>query len=158
MLSTLGLLQRTAIGALYISTELFLLTDTSLDYQDTWEFSKSRIAEMHLLANSANWNSVATGDTAIAVSAVATSLGGAVVSLLQPAARGAVSAAASTVVPHLATFLQPVRPETRGDGTRASDYNVMATAILMVTLVKMQAASDCQYLSTSIDIVVQQAV
>jgi ubiquinone biosynthesis protein COQ9 len=120
----LGLVQRTAIGALYISTELFLLTDSSLDYQDTWEFTRTRIAEMHLLANSANWNSIATGDTAIAFSAVATSLGGAVVSLLQPAARGAVSAAASTIVPHLATFLQPVRQETRGDGTRASDYNV----------------------------------
>lgn len=126
----LGIAERTAIGALYISTELHLLADDSLDYEATWAFLKSRIAEMHLLANSANWTSVVSGDTAIAATAVATSLCGAVVSLLQPAARGVVSAAASTVVPHLATFLQPLQSQqtTSGDGSRTSDYNVIAAS------------------------------
>jgi len=120
----LGIMERTAIGALYISTELFLLSDESEDKNETWEFLRLRIGEMQLLAQNADWNSVANGDTAIAASAVASSLGGALVSLLQPAARGAVSAAASTIVPHLATFLQPAQPQSSGDGTRASDINV----------------------------------
>lgn len=118
----LGIMERAAIGALYVSSEFHLLADDSEGYEATWAFVESRVREMELMAKSANLNGVLTGDTAVAASAVASSLGGAVVSLLQPAARGAISAVASTVVPHLATFLQP--PQIVKDGTRASDYNV----------------------------------
>ena len=118
----LGIMERAAIGALYVSTELHLLADDSEGYEATWAFVKSRVGEMELLAKSANLSGVLSGDTAVAANAVASSLGGAMVSLLQPAARGAISAVASTVVPHLATFLQT--PHTDQDGTRASDYNV----------------------------------
>jgi hypothetical protein len=58
------------------------------------------------------------------------SLGGAVVSLLQPAARGAVSAAATTILlPHFSTMLQSKETFGRGDGTaRSSDYDNVASA------------------------------
>jgi ubiquinone biosynthesis protein COQ9 len=118
----LGVMERAAIGVVYVSTELHLLADDSEGYEATWAFLKSRVAEMQALAHSTNLNGIVSGDTAVAASAVANSLGGAVVSLLQPAARGAISAVASTVLPHLATFLQSPQPVK--DGTRASDYNV----------------------------------
>lgn len=118
----LGIMERAAIAALYVSTELHLLADDSEGYEATWAFVKSRVGEMELLTKSVILNGVLSGDSAVAASAVASSLGGAMVSLLQPAARGAISAVASTVVPHLATFLQP--PQIVKDGTRASDYNV----------------------------------
>jgi rpsU-divergently transcribed protein len=118
----LGVMERAAIGVLYVSTELHLLADDSEAYEATWNFLKSRAGEMQVLAQSANLHGMVSGDTAVAASAVVNSLGGAVVSLLQPAARGAISAVAATVIPHLATFLQPPQPVQ--DGTRASDYNV----------------------------------
>ena len=113
----LGVMERTAIGAVYVSTELHLLADDSPNKEATWDFLKSRVKELEILAQSTSMDE----NTAVAASAVASSLGGAVVSLFQPAARGVISAVASTVVPQLATmFMQ----QSNNDGTRASDYNV----------------------------------
>ena len=60
------------------------------------------------------------------MTAVATSLGGAIISLAQPAALGAVSTVASQVVPQVTSML---RPETATEnvqataGTSADDYS-----------------------------------
>lgn len=126
----LGVVERVAIGALYVSTELHLLADDSPSYQATWDFLESRVQELQVMAQATDINGWLSSDTAVAASAVATSLGGAVVSLLQPAARGAVSTVASTIIPHLATFLQSPSSSSsssRQDGTRASDYDVVNT-------------------------------
>ncbi len=44
--TNLSPLERTAIGAVYVTTELHLLADTSPGYQDTWKFLHDRIQEL----------------------------------------------------------------------------------------------------------------
>eukprot|EP00521_Asterionellopsis_glacialis_P006934 CAMPEP_0195289740 /NCGR_PEP_ID=MMETSP0707-20130614/5889_1 /TAXON_ID=33640 /ORGANISM="Asterionellopsis glacialis, Strain CCMP134" /LENGTH=315 /DNA_ID=CAMNT_0040349775 /DNA_START=138 /DNA_END=1085 /DNA_ORIENTATION=- len=99
-------LEQTAIGAVYVATELHLLTDTSVDKQDTWTFCQSRLGELEFVAQSSNMSSILNGTAAVATVSVASSLGSAVLSLAQPAARGMVSMAASTFVPQIATLMQ----------------------------------------------------
>lgn len=93
--------QQLALGGVYVATELHLLTDQSPDYQDTWEFLHERVSEWERLFvtkhdggqdNSASsflfMNPSALlqqgGNVAYTASAVASSLAGGVVSLLQP--------------------------------------------------------------------------
>jgi ubiquinone biosynthesis protein COQ9 len=56
----LGLPQKMALGAVYVATELHLLTDTSPDYQDTWTFLSHRMDDWRRLTGS---SLVATGTT-----------------------------------------------------------------------------------------------
>lgn len=120
----LGPLERAAVGAVYAATELHLLADKSNGYQDTWKFLEERVGEVELVSNLTSSDKLVSSDAAVAASAVAFSLGGAVLSLAQPAARGAVSALAGTVVPQIATFMQPTPRASKAAGTRPSDYNV----------------------------------
>lgn len=38
--------KRTVLGGIYSTTELYMLTDTSVDFQDTWEFLDGRIRDV----------------------------------------------------------------------------------------------------------------
>mmetsp|Transcript_2447 Transcript_2447/g.3254 ORF Transcript_2447/g.3254 Transcript_2447/m.3254 type:complete len:379 (+) Transcript_2447:214-1350(+) len=110
--SSLNPLERSAIGAVYITTELHLLADTSTNYKDTWSFLYNRIHELNYMAVQKHGSSL--GDytsqqnlqnSIIAATAVATSLGGAVISLINPAAKVGVSAVANTFVPQIMNFM-----------------------------------------------------
>ncbi|KAL3830052.1 hypothetical protein ACJIZ3_018854 [Penstemon smallii] len=46
--------KRTILGAIYSATELYMLTDTSADFQDTWAFLNGRIEDAFDLKNSVN--------------------------------------------------------------------------------------------------------
>lgn len=125
-----GPMERATIGAIYIATELHLLTDKSDNFEDTWKFLNQRVGELELVAKSTSLQYILKGDAAVATMAVAASLGGAVLSLAKPTARGIVSMTSSTIVPQLASFLQPQSssplPFTNtnvGEGTRPSDYD-----------------------------------
>jgi len=71
---------------------------------------------------------VLSPEMAVAATSVVTSLGGALMSLAQPAAIGAASTVASQVVPHLSSFMsdQPARSGSAmrsTTGTSANDYS-----------------------------------
>jgi rpsU-divergently transcribed protein len=93
--SSLSEWEQLTLGGVYVSTELHLLTDSSPDYQDTWEFLRQRVAEWERLVHASS-NSIGDpnlfqkgGDALYVASAVASSLAGGVVSLLQPNAQKA---------------------------------------------------------------------
>lgn len=99
--------ERTAIGAVYVATELHLLTDTSPDHQDTWNFLKLRVGELHMLAQHQQ-NPISSSDSIVATAAVVASLAGGLVSLAPPAvARGMQS-----IVPQLLTMILPMTATT----------------------------------------------
>jgi ubiquinone biosynthesis protein COQ9 len=110
----LSQLQRTAIGAVYVATELHLLSDDSVNQEASWQFLRDRMQELHLLAS--QQSSPFSGDSIVAASAVATSLAGAVVSLAQPAAMGV----ASSLLPQIIAMISP---PTAPVGTSAMDYS-----------------------------------
>jgi ubiquinone biosynthesis protein COQ9 len=149
--------QQLTLGGVYVTTELHLLTDQSPDYQDTWEFLHERVSEWERLFvtknnggpdNSAsaflfmNMNPTALlqqgGNVAYTASAVASSLAGGVVSLLQPNVM--LSKAASTLntnsvgssVPDLmwnALLKVPPPPFTStGGGSRAASDSTGSTS------------------------------
>jgi rpsU-divergently transcribed protein len=81
--------QEGALNALYIATELFMLTDSSADFVDTWRFLQHRLHDMEAAAAlSSNAYSIidtssANRQEAVSVmAAVLTSLGGAFISVL----------------------------------------------------------------------------
>jgi ubiquinone biosynthesis protein COQ9 len=45
-------LERIALGGIYVATELHMLTDTSPDYQDSWDFLKQRMNEWKVVSSS----------------------------------------------------------------------------------------------------------
>ena len=90
-------LERTAIGALYVATELHLLTDTSTNYEETWNFLRIRVGDLHGVRQQN------PSDSFVAATAVATSLAGGIVSLAQPAARTMIS----SILPQLMVMMQP---------------------------------------------------
>eukprot|EP00978_Attheya_sp_CCMP212_P000926 scaffold1975_cov54-Attheya_sp.AAC.3 len=103
--TTMGPLERAAIGGVYVATEFHLLTDHG-DCADTWTFLHQRVQELELMASSTSWDSLASGQTAVAATAVVASLGGAVVSLLQPAAFSTLSTITSSLLPQIQFILQ----------------------------------------------------
>lgn len=113
-------LERTALGALYVATELHLLTDTSHAYEQTWNFLKGRVGELHLLAQRRQQNPMSL-DSVVAASAVATSLVGGLVSLAQPTARGM----AYSVLPQFMSMVMPTtsNTSTTSPGSSPQDYS-----------------------------------
>ena len=71
--------ERVAVGIVYITTELYMLTDTSIDYEDTWRFLKE---QMNQLDHFKNVGFVPSGESLVLMSAVVSSIGGAIVSLV----------------------------------------------------------------------------
>ena len=87
-------LEKAAIGGVYATTELHMLADESPAFEQTAIFLEQRVRELETMAGAAS--SMGSGgpgmlspEMAVAATSVATSLGGALVSLAQPAALGA---------------------------------------------------------------------
>lgn len=135
----LGILEKSALGGVYVTTELHLLTDSSQDYCDTWTFLDHRVKDletaaqigihgvggvrgvggnMHLL----NQNQV------IAATSVATSMAGAVLSVLAPAFTTGVQTLASSVYPHVSNMIKKNDDDTNNNNTlskrSSKDYEV----------------------------------
>jgi ubiquinone biosynthesis protein COQ9 len=101
--------QQFTLGGVYVATELFLLTDQSPDWQDTWEFLHERVGEWEQVTSQMDagilMNPSAmlqhSSHVAYTASAVASSLAGGVVSLIQPNVMllAKAGAAASSSVP-----------------------------------------------------------
>jgi len=118
---SLSVLERGAIGAVYITTELHLLSDESEGYRDTWAFLNKRVRELELAAQS-NFSAIPSSDMLVAGAAVASSLAGAVISLVAPAAKTGIQAIAGSVVPQMMNFMQPQHVDSTV-GTKAQDYD-----------------------------------
>lgn len=119
---SIGILERGAIGAVYIATELHLLSDESNGFRDTWNFLDDRAKELESAASS-NLSIFPSPDMIVASSAVATSLAGAVISMAAPAAQAGVQTIAGSVVPQIMTFMQPPTIDSTV-GTKAKDYDL----------------------------------
>jgi hypothetical protein len=120
-------LERAGIGTIYATTELHLLTATSdQEVESTWIFLETRVQEWEQLRR--NSNRILSSDGVVAASAVASSLTGAVVSLLQPAVKQAATTVASSIMPHIFSILQQQQQQqqqtttTNDKWTRPSDY------------------------------------
>ena len=139
--SKLTLLERTAIGAVYVATELHLLADTSFEYQDTWNFLRDRIQDLDMikmnqssLFTHTNTTPQFNQDTIVAGVAVASSLGSAVLSLMTPVARNGVNAMVGTIAPQVMNLVSSVSASANiygsginddsNNGTKAKNYNI----------------------------------
>jgi len=80
--------EKTAIGAVYVTTELHLLMDESNDQQKSWQFLRERVHELHQMALLEGGNSFFCDDLIASASAVTTSLGGGAASLMFHPPRG----------------------------------------------------------------------
>lgn len=108
-------LHRMAVGAVYVSTELHMLSDTSPGYVDTWDFLSHRMDEYDRLAKGQmvlpNQNTV-TGATA-----VATSIGTAVLSLgltSMPGIKSVMDGVLSNATSASTTIMQTVLSKSTG--------------------------------------------
>mmetsp|Transcript_28710 Transcript_28710/g.42570 ORF Transcript_28710/g.42570 Transcript_28710/m.42570 type:complete len:229 (+) Transcript_28710:232-918(+) len=119
----LGLLERGAVGAVYVATELHLLSDESVDCQDTWIFLNQRVKELEAAAENNFSAFVPSPDTLVAGAAVASSLGGAVLSIVAPAAAAGVQSFAGSIVPQIMKFMQPPSVDSTV-GTKSQDYDL----------------------------------
>jgi ubiquinone biosynthesis protein COQ9 len=68
-------LHKAAVGAIYVATELHLLTDTSPNYQDTWTFLEHRLADYDQLRSSSSSSSGVSGAVSSTVQAAVQSAG-----------------------------------------------------------------------------------
>jgi len=125
--TSFGSLERGAIGAVYVATELHLLSDGSVDYQDTWSFLRKRVQDMELAAvHGSNLLPFPSSDIFVAGAAVASSLGGAVLSLVVPsvASQCGLQSVVGNVVPQIMNMVQqqPISVDST-IGTKAQDYD-----------------------------------
>jgi len=102
----LGQVERVAIGAVYVATELHMLADTSEGFEDTWSFLKERVGELELMATKRSSSGLMSPDMAVAASAVVSSMGGAVLSLFAPTAKMGVNSMVGTVLPNMMSLIQ----------------------------------------------------
>mmetsp|Transcript_8217 Transcript_8217/g.11681 ORF Transcript_8217/g.11681 Transcript_8217/m.11681 type:complete len:300 (+) Transcript_8217:145-1044(+) len=116
---SIGRLELGLVGAVYIATELHLLSDESDGFRETWNFLDDRAKELASAASSP----FPSPDMIVAGSAVASSLAGAVVSLAAPAAQLGVQTVAGSVVPQIMAFMQPPTIDSTV-GTKAKDYDL----------------------------------
>lgn len=132
-LPSVGFVERAAIGGVYAATELHMLSDESPGFEDTAIFLEQRVKDLETMAGAVS--SVGSGgpglfspEVAVAATAVATSLGGAIVSLAQPAALGAVSTVASQVMPQVTSLMQP---QAAAEGPGLQGQGPMTTLIFL---------------------------
>ncbi len=127
----LSQIHRTAIGAVYVTTELHLLADTSPGFKDTWSFLSDRMDQLDEIQESQSILPQFNQDTLVAGVAVASSLGSAVLSLLTPAARTSASALAGAVAPQVMNVMSYASSgpnaftsmSSSPPGTTAKDYD-----------------------------------
>lgn len=128
--SPIGLVEKGAIGGIYFATELHLLTDSSPGYVDTWTFLKQRVQDLETTATIATQMDVTKNgvgfsrDQWIAASSVATSMAGALLSVLAPALTTGIHSVASSVIPHIVKHSTPIHA-TSSVKSSAKDYNVI---------------------------------
>ena len=77
--------ERAAVGAVYLSTELFMLSDKSEDFSDTWRYLRNRMAEIGTVGDTVAGKGDPS-DAVVAAGATAAALGGACISLAGPVA------------------------------------------------------------------------
>ena len=130
-LPSVSIVERTAIGGVYAATELHMLTDTSPGFEDSAIFLERRVRELETMAGAAS--SMGAGgpglmspEVAVAATSVISSLGGAIISLAQPAALGAASTVASQIVPQVTSFMTSqssvAERTTPSEGSSVHDY------------------------------------
>lgn len=102
----LGQLERAAIGSVYIATELHMLADTSDGFEETWSFLKDRVQEMEVMAAKQSSSGLPSLEMAAAASMVASSMGGAFLSLFAPTAKMSMNSMAGTVIPNVMDIIQ----------------------------------------------------
>lgn len=120
-LPPLGQIERVAIGAVYVATELHMLADTSDGFEDTWSFLKERVGELELVATRRSSSGLLSPEMAVAASAVAASMGGAVLSLFAPATRMGVNSMVGTVLPNMMSFVQQQQQHVWDMGTSQTE-------------------------------------
>ena len=132
-LPSVGVIEKAAIGGVYATTELHMLADESPAFEQTAIFLEQRVRELETMAGAAS--SMGSGgpgilspEMAVAATSVATSLGGALVSLAQPAALGAASTVASQLMPQVSSFMSGQATSggsamSSTPGTSANDYS-----------------------------------
>lgn len=124
LLQPLGQLDRIAIGAVYVATELHMLADTSNEFEDTWSFLKDRVGELELMATKQASSGLLSPEMAVAASAVASSMGGAVLSLFAPAAKMSVNSMTDTILPNMMNLInRQQQHSTTPPGTHSNDYD-----------------------------------
>ena len=121
-----SLLERAAIGSIYLATELHMLMDDDLTtFATTWQFLDQRVNEFNNISLPSNTPEIQTS-----ANAVLSSLGGATISLLQPAIKVGLGSVASSVIPAFINLMQPPssqseKTETNSTkGVHAQDYTI----------------------------------
>lgn len=128
-LPPLGQLERVAIGAVYVSTELHMLADTSDGFEETWSFLKERVGELELMATKHSSSGLMSPEMALAASAVASSMGGAVLSLFAPATKMGLNSMAGTILPNMMSLIQQQQHNVWNMGAnQTGDKNGNATS------------------------------
>jgi len=120
-----GHVQRLALGAVYVATELHLLTDTSPNYQDTWDFLQQRVQEWERVFLK-NDLSLPNSDTFFVASSVATSLASGALSLIKPNGMNSLATAPEQLWNAFSQMQPPFTTSTSEassmDGTSPSHY------------------------------------
>lgn len=114
------MLDKGSIVFLYVVTELFMLTDESEGYKDTWTFLTNKIDQLFSIQNTLpsplsifshlQAGSLMRPEVATAATAVASSFGGAIFSLLTPVAKIGVSSLADVIVPQILSSISQMSP------------------------------------------------
>lgn len=97
-----GASERVTLGAVFVATELHLLSDTSPGFADTWTFLRHRVEDWECLhtgqmPKNLSLSGSSVGDSIYVTSAVASAFVSGVASLLQPAFASTASAATNTL-------------------------------------------------------------
>ena len=124
------LFERAAIGAIYVVTELHFLADDSPDHSKTWDFLRQRVIQGTTTTAAAaaaargGISSLASPDTIVAATAVASSLVGAVGSLAHPAMQGLYSSALPVMMNWITPPTSPLYQQDQPiKGTSPTDYD-----------------------------------
>ena len=73
-------LAQLSLGAVYVATECHMLSDTSVDYQDTWDFLRQTLQQWESLQQPKNFSTV-PADAAFLASTLATAFGHGILSV-----------------------------------------------------------------------------
>ena len=95
-----------AIVSVYIATDLHMLVDTSDRFEETWLFLKDCLQEMEVMATKQSSSGLPNLEMAVAVSMVASSMGGAVLNLFAPTAKMSINSMAGTAIPNVMSIIQ----------------------------------------------------
>jgi hypothetical protein len=98
-----SLVYQTALGGVFVASELHLLTDSSQDYQATWSFLEARLHELNespLVQSSSSSHSTMVGGMPVA----------------------AYTAVAASLLDGIASLVLPLHSPTRVPGTNPNDY------------------------------------